>query len=248
MWGSYAAMRRLSNPLKRRRLQESDDDQESVTSDGSGSNPLAELLGQMFQPQQTSNRPIFTTDNHVYFYSEVTRMSALQLIRELKTLSTKLVIESVKSNTTPPEIYLHINSEGGSIFDGLAVVDAILESPVPVVTIVEGMAASAATLISVVGARRLIKPNAHMLVHQLSTTMWGKMSELMDEMHNCTHLMGMIKRIYSKYTKIPSKKIDEILKHDLYWSAEECLRYHLVDEVIDPKSFHLVHFAAAKTQ
>ena len=44
--------------------------------------------------------------------------------------------------------------------------------------------------------------------------------------------METIRSIYSKHTKIPKKKLDEILDHDLWLSAEECLKYGLVDEII----------------
>ena len=55
---------------------------------------------------------------------------------------------------------------------------------------------------------------------------------LQDEMKNLDKLMETIKKIYSKYTKIPNEKIDEILDHDLWLNADECLEYGLVDEIV----------------
>ena len=71
-----------------------------------------------------------------------------------------------------------------------------------------------------------------MLIHQLSSFCWGKHSEFIDEIENQKKLMGMIKDIYKKYTKVPMSKLDEILKHDLWFNAEECIKYGLVDEII----------------
>ena len=51
-------------------------------------------------------------------------------------------------------------------------------------------------------------------------------------MKNLDKLMETIKKIYSKYTKIPNEKIDEILDHDLWLNADECLEYGLVDEIV----------------
>ena len=62
--------------------------------------------------------------------------------------------------------------------------------------------------------------------------MWGKYSEMKDDMENSKMLMKKIKDIYRKYTKIPESKLDDILKHDLWWDAEKCLEYGLVDEII----------------
>ena len=44
--------------------------------------------------------------------------------------------------------------------------------------------------------------------------------------------MERIKQIYREHTKIPTKKLNEVLKHDLWWDAETCLKYGLVDEII----------------
>ena len=140
-----------------------------------------------------------------------------------------------KSNTwggRPPEIYLHINSYGGSVFAGFAAMDYIAKSKVPVNTIIDGCAASAATMMSVVGAKRLMHENAFMLIHQLSSGMWGKYSELQDDMKNSDLLMKTIKDIYIEHTKIPKAQLAKMLKHDLWWDAKTCLKYGLVDEII----------------
>ena len=71
-----------------------------------------------------------------------------------------------------------------------------------------------------------------MLIHQLSSAIWGKYSEVQDEMKNMDMMMDIVKDIYGKYTKVPMEKIDELLKHDIYWKAEECLKYGLVDEIL----------------
>ena len=74
--------------------------------------------------------------------------------------------------------------------------------------------------------------NSYMLIHQLSTIFWGKYSEFEDEKQNLDLMMETIKRVYKEYTKVPMKKIDEILKHDLMWDATTCLEYGLIDKVI----------------
>ena len=94
------------------------------------------------------------------------------------------------------------------------------------------VAASAATLMSCVAERRYMHKNACMLVHQLSGVMWGKFQEMQDDMQNSEMLMEKIKSIYKQHTKIPKREMDNILKHDLWWEAEKCLEYGLVDELI----------------
>ena len=70
-----------------------------------------------------------------------------------------------------------------------------------------------------------------MLIHQLSSAAWGKFSEIEDEYNNLKKFMKMIKDIYKEYTDVKMKTIDETLKHDIWWSADECLRLGLVDRI-----------------
>jgi len=70
-----------------------------------------------------------------------------------------------------------------------------------------------------------------MLIHQLSSGVYGKYNELEDDMENNKHLMQTIKDIYKEYTRIPMKKLDEILSHDLWFDSKTCLRYGLVDNI-----------------
>jgi ATP-dependent Clp endopeptidase proteolytic subunit ClpP len=174
-------------------------------------------------------------ENRIYFYSEIDRESVLTLNRHLRTKQNDaLYRKQMEECECVTPIYLHIQSYGGSIFAGLAAMDQILQArkQVPVYTIVDGCAASAATFVTVVGTKRYINPNAFMLIHQLSSVMWGKYSEMEDEMQNMDRLMDKIREVYGKYTTIPMHKLDGILKHDLWINPKECLKYGLVDEVL----------------
>ena len=71
-----------------------------------------------------------------------------------------------------------------------------------------------------------------MLIHQLSTQFWGTYSNFEDEKQNLDLMMKTIKNVYKQYTKVPAKKLDEILKHDLLWDAKTCKDYGLIDEII----------------
>ena len=71
-----------------------------------------------------------------------------------------------------------------------------------------------------------------MLIHQLSSAFWGTYSNFEDEKQNLDLMMKTIKNVYKKYTKVPMKELNTILKHDLLWDAEKCLEYGLIDEII----------------
>ncbi len=171
-------------------------------------------------------------ENTLYFYAEIYRDNILKLNKELALLQNNLYYQSIVTNNKPANIYLHIQSYGGSIFSGLSAMDMILKSKIDVITIVDGCAASAATLLSVAGSTRYIKEHSYILIHQLSSIFWGNYEQLKDDMENSSKFMTMVKNIYKEHTKIPMKKLNEILKHDLWFTAKEALQYGLVDDII----------------
>tara|TARA_B110000261_G_C13052647_1_gene344843 strand:- start:475 stop:1137 length:663 start_codon:yes stop_codon:yes gene_type:complete len=170
-------------------------------------------------------------DNHIYFYGKVSTKNAVKINTSLKDISKRLLNLQNELSVDNLKIYLHINSFGGSVFAGLSIIDTIISNPVPVVSIVEGSAASAATLISVVCSERQIRPNSFMLIHQMSSGFWGKMEEIKDEYINLKKLTKKLKGIYKDHTTIDKDQLKGLLKRDLWLDSKECLEYGLVDSV-----------------
>ena len=185
--------------------------------------------------QPNNDKPekhISVNENKIYYYATVNRDSASELNKKIGELESKSLTLGNNLDINPPELKVFINSGGGSITAGISSMDTILRTKVPVHTYVDGFCASAATFMSVVGSYRFMSRNSYMLIHQLSTNFWGKYSDFENEKQNLDLMMETIKNIYKKYTKVPMKKIDEILKHDLMWDAKVCLKYGLIDEII----------------
>lgn len=173
--------------------------------------------------------------NHIYFYDHIDVDTMLELSKKIKKVELELLQLALKYDLQEkPKIYLHLNSLGGCIFSAFTVIDTILQSKIPVVTIVEGACASSATLISVAGHERWISEYGYFLMHQLSSCHWGKMYELEDELDNSAELMRRIKAHYVRFTGGVCKEneLDEILKHDIWWTAQDCLERGLVDKVM----------------
>ena len=166
------------------------------------------------------NNIVSAIGNRIYFYSEVTRPKVLELNRTVVKLANQFKTASELLGNEPAHIKLHINSYGGSVFAGFSAVDYIRNSKVPITSVIDGCAASAATIMSVVAQERLMHENSFMLIHQLSSGMWGKYEELKDDMKNCDVLMKTIKKIYMERAKIPKSKLSQILKHDLWFDAK----------------------------
>ena len=182
--------------------------------------------------EEESINEIKVIGNNIYLYSDINQEVALDFNTKLKKLEEKLIIVSIQYDCQLPNINIHINSEGGEVFSALSMVDSIKSCKVPITTIVEGQAASAATLISIVGDTRKITSNSYMLIHQLSSGFTGKHNEFKDEMKNLNRLMKTMKKMYKEYTNLNENKLDNCLKKDVWWSSEFCLNNGLVDEIV----------------
>ena len=172
-------------------------------------------------------------NNKILFYADVNEGAMLELNRVL--LETDLKLQSMGlalDGAYDPTIHLHLNTLGGSIFAAFSTVDTIRRLKSKVHTHIDGSVASAGTLISAIGNKRYMGQHAHLLIHQLSSGVYGKFSEMEDEIFNCTNLMKLLKDFYKKNTKLPMKKLDELLKRDIWLNAEECLQYGIVDEIV----------------
>ena len=181
---------------------------------------------------KSAEKHIAVHENKIYYYAGVNRDSAVELNKKLGELESKSLTLGNNLDIEPPTLKILINSGGGSVTAGISSMDTILRCKVPVYTYVDGFCASAATFLSVVGSHRFMSRNSYMLIHQLSSSLWGKYSEIEDEKKNLDLMMETIKNVYREYTQVPMNKIDEILKHDLLWDAKTCLKYRLIDEII----------------
>lgn len=178
-------------------------------------------------------------DNHIYFYDDVNTKTILQLIKFIKTINNKLLsmkedIQTRFDTNLDINIYLHINSGGGYITDAFAAINYIKKSQIPIISIIDGYAASAATFLSVICHQRKITNFSTMLIHQMSSSLEGTFHRLADDNENNIFLQNQIKKIYIENSKgkLTDKRLNKILKHDLMWNAEKCLKNGLVDEII----------------
>lgn len=163
----------------------------------------------------------------VYFYAEVTKKTILKMIDELWSAKKCAVENNVES------IKLYINSNGGSVHDGLAGMDHIANMNFPVTTIADGMVASAATFLLIAGRNRVCMPHATILVHQVTAFVCGKFSELLDEIQNTQLIMDTLVRIYRSNTSLDDTTIKSLMSNELVMTASNALKNGFVDEIAD---------------
>lgn len=173
-------------------------------------------------------------DNHIYFYCEITPEKVLELVKKLREVDAYLRYEQIARDTPYGEIpiWLHIQSDGGDVFPAFSAADDIGRIQTPVYSIVEGYCASAATVISLACAHRLILPKAFMLIHQFSGGMWGKYEEMKDQIAFNDMIMERLVKFYANRTGMKKKKVRKLLQRDSWFNAKQCVKLGLADEVL----------------
>jgi len=188
------------------------------------------------EPTKAPKLTVESIDNHVYYYAGVDEDRVLAMIKKVREIDSVLrneyISRALPAGTPPTPIWLHIQSPGGYLFSGFSAADQLQSIATPIYSIVEGYCASAGTLISTACTKRFILPNAFMMIHQLSSAMWGKYEEFKDEMHLMDMLMEKLTRFYVPRTKMKEDQIKNLLQRDSWFNAEGCIALGLVDEIL----------------
>lgn len=176
-------------------------------------------------------------------YSRLLKDRIIFLAEDVNPISSSTVIAQLlflESEDPDKEIFLYINSPGGSISDGLAIVDTINYIKSPVSTICIGMAASmgAVLLASGTKGKRFATRNSEILIHQPligGGGLSGQATEIKIHSDHILKLREKLNKILSEKTGQPLDKIEQDTDRDNYMSAEEALEYGLIDKILDTR-------------
>jgi ATP-dependent Clp protease protease subunit len=134
------------------------------------------------------------------------------------------------------DIKLYINSPGGSIYAGFAIIDTMNYIEPDVQTIGIGLQASMGSLLLSSGAKgkRFCLPNARVMIHQPSSGTEGKITDQEIALKEGIELKRIVIDMMCKNTGKDAKTIERDMDRDNWMSAEEALKYGIIDEVIKP--------------
>lgn len=161
----------------------------------------------------------------IFMGDEVTPQTANIVIAQL----LHLAYEDPKK-----DIKLYINSPGGSVYDGLAIIDTMNYIEPDVQTIGIGLQASMGALLLASGAKgkRYALPNARIMIHQPSSGTKGKITDQEIALREGVYLKKLTIDIMSKNTGKDVKTVEKDMDRDNWMSAEEAQKYGIIDEVI----------------
>jgi ATP-dependent Clp protease, protease subunit len=174
-------------------------------------------------------------ERHYDIYSMMYKKRVVYLDEEItdataSAISAQLLFLEMEDNKKPIKMY--INSPGGTVTAGLAIIDIMNHVSCPVETIVMGQACSMAAVILACGAKRDGTKNSRIMLHQPSAGTIGKVTEMEIAIEEGKKLKTMLNTMLSAITKQPLEKIQQSLENDFYMSVEEAKVFGVLEYVV----------------
>ena len=176
-------------------------------------------------------------------FSRLLKDRIIFLSEDVYHVTASLVIAQMlflESEDPDKEISFYINSPGGSITDGMAIVDTMNYIKCPVSTICIGLAASMGSVLLASGAKgkRFATPNSEILIHQplISGGLSGQTTEIKIHADHMVKTREKLNKILSDRTGKPLDIVNKDTERDNYMTAEEALEYGLIDGILDRRA------------
>lgn len=173
-------------------------------------------------------------------YSRLLNDRIIFLGEEINSVTANLVIAQLlhlESQDAEKDISLYINSPGGEVYSGLAILDTMNYIKPQVSTICVGMAASMAAVLLASGAKgkRFCLPNSIVMIHQPSGGAQGQQTEIEIAAREIRETRATLNKILSDATGQPFEKVQADTERDNYMRAQAALEYGLVDRIVSSR-------------
>ena len=173
-------------------------------------------------------------------YSRLLNDRIIFLGEEINSVTANLVIAQLlhlESQDAEKDISLYINSPGGEVYSGLAILDTMNYIKPQVSTICVGMAASMAAVLLASGAKgkRFCLPNSIVMIHQPSGGAQGQQTEIEIAAREIRETRATLNKILSDATGQPFEKVQVDTERDNYMRAQAALEYGLVDRIVSSR-------------
>ncbi|CCQ49783.1 ATP-dependent Clp endopeptidase proteolytic subunit ClpP [Crocosphaera watsonii WH 8501] len=171
-------------------------------------------------------------------YSRLLRERIVFLGQEVRDENSNLIVAQLlflEAEDPDKDIYLYINSPGGSVSAGLGIFDTMNQIRPDVCTICIGLAASMGAFLLSAGTKgkRMSLPNSRIMIHQPLGGAQGQATDIEIQAKEILYLKGLLNNHLASHTEQPLDKIAEDTERDFFMSAEEAQEYGLIDQVIN---------------
>lgn len=175
-------------------------------------------------------------------YSRLLKDRIIMLTEDVNHVTASSIVAQLlflESEDPDKEISFYINSPGGSITDGMAIVDTMRYIKCPISTICVGMAASMGAVLLACGdkGKRFATPNSEIMIHQplISGGLSGQATEIKIHADHILRTRSRLNKLLSEQTGQNLATIEKDTERDNYMLAEEALKYGLIDGILDKR-------------
>ena len=175
-------------------------------------------------------------------YSRLLKDRIIMLTEDVNHVTASSIVAQLlflESEDPDKEISFYINSPGGSITDGMAIVDTMRYIKCPISTICVGMAASMGAVLFACGdkGKRFATPNSEIMIHQplISGGLSGQATEIKIHADHILRTRSRLNTLLSEQTGQDLATIEKDTERDNYMLAEEALKYGLIDGILDKR-------------
>ena len=175
-------------------------------------------------------------------YSRLLKDRIIMLTEDVNHVTASSIVAQLlflESEDPDKEISFYINSPGGSITDGMAIVDTMRYIKCPISTICVGMAASMGAVLLACGdkGKRFATPNSEIMIHQplISGGLSGQATEIKIHADHILRTRSRLNKLLSEQTGQDLETIEKDTERDNYMLAEEALKYGLIDGILDKR-------------
>jgi ATP-dependent protease ClpP protease subunit len=173
---------------------------------------------------------VYFVDSEVFFYCDVSTETVQKLHKIL------LCIYKKYKSRKDAEIILHLMTEGGCVFAGFAMHDILRDlcNKISIVVIVEGICASAGSLILLGTDKRYIRKHGMVLIHDISTSFGGKYEDFKAEMKTLDKLTRNLVNLYHSRTTMKKEYVAKLLKGEKWIGSRKCAKLGLANVIVYP--------------
>lgn len=170
-------------------------------------------------------------------YSRLLRERIIFLTGEINDAVANIVVAQMlflESEDPKKDIYLYVNSPGGAVSSGLAIIDTMNHIKPDVSTICVGIAASMGATIISQGkkGKRFVLPNAEVMIHQPWGGVSGQASDIIITAENIIKTKKKLIKMFAESTGQKAEKVEKDMDRDFWMDAEEAKKYGIVDKIM----------------
>jgi ATP-dependent Clp endopeptidase proteolytic subunit ClpP len=171
-------------------------------------------------------------EGHIFVYGEIIPWQD-EDAKKFGGVNLKDIVNQIGNNKDANRLVVHIHSPGGSVWEGFAIHDALVNSGKEIETIIEGLCASIATVIALAGDKRLMTQHSEFMIHNPWTVGIGDSEDLKKQSEELAKTENKLAEFYAAKTILSTQELLDYMHNETFFEAEEAKKFGFITEVVN---------------